>query len=46
MTDEKKQQFLLRISQANKTEMIVILYEMFLIYLKDAEEALDKAINS
>ncbi|HAF25814.1 MAG TPA: hypothetical protein DCG85_00720 [Lachnospiraceae bacterium] len=42
MTDEKKQQFVLRISQANKTEMIVILYEMFLIYLKDAEEALDK----
>lgn len=36
MTKECKQQFTLRISQANKTEMIVILYEMTLEYLEDA----------
>lgn len=42
MTKECKQQFTLRITQANKTEMIVILYEMILVYLKDAEEALER----
>lgn len=42
MTKECKQQFTLRITQANKTEMIVILYEMLLVYLKDAEEALER----
>ena len=42
MTKECKQQFTLRITQANKTEMIVILYEMVLAYLSDAEEALGK----
>lgn len=36
MTKECKQQFTLRISQANKTEMIVILYEMTLQYIEDA----------
>lgn len=36
MTKECKQQFTLRISQANKTEMIVILYEMTLAYIEDA----------
>ncbi len=40
MTKECKQQFTLRISQANPTEMIVILYEMMLCYLEEAEEAL------
>ena len=40
MTKECKQQFTLRITQANKTEMIVILYEMLLTYLGDAEDAL------
>ncbi len=40
MTKECKQQFTLRITQANKTEMIVILYEMFLIYTGDAKESL------
>ena len=42
MTKECKQQFTLRITQANKTEMIVILYEMLLVYLKDAEDALER----
>ena len=40
MTSECKQQFTLRITQANSTELVVILYEMMLSYLDDAEEAL------
>lgn len=40
MTEECVKQFTLRISQANSTEMIVILYEMLLTYLDDAENAL------
>lgn len=39
MTSECKQQFTLRISQANSTEMIVILYEMMLCYLDEARQA-------
>lgn len=39
MTNEKKQEFTLRISQANKTQLIVILYEMLLQYVKDAKAA-------
>lgn len=42
MVKEEKQQFTLRITQANPTELAVILYEMLLCYLKDAEEALEK----
>lgn len=42
MTDSQKQEFTLRISQANKTEIIVILYEMVLVYIEEAKEA-DKA---
>lgn len=44
MTSECKQQFTLRISQANPTQMVVILYEMLLVYLDEAIEchALDK----
>lgn len=40
MTKECKQQFTLRITQANKTELIVILYEMILEYIKEAKAAL------
>lgn len=40
MTREDKQQFTLRISQANPTELTVILYEMLLCYLEDSKEAL------
>ena len=43
MTREDKQQFTLRISQANSTELTVILYEMLLCYIKDAREALVQA---
>ena len=39
MTKECKQQFTLRITQANATQMVVILYEMTLQYLADAEQA-------
>lgn len=40
MTKELKQEFTLRITQANKTQMITILYEMVLLYLEEAEKAL------
>lgn len=39
MTSELKQQFTLRISQANKSQMAVILYEMLLAYIDDAKAA-------
>lgn len=42
MTREYKQQFTLRITQANKTELIVILYEIILAYMEDAEAALEE----
>lgn len=40
MTRELKQEYTLRITQANKTQLITILYEMVLIYIDEAEEAL------
>ena len=40
MKKEDKQQFTLRITQANATELVVILYEMLLCYLDEAEQAL------
>lgn len=40
MTKELKQEYTLRITQANKTQLITILYEMVLIYIEEAEEAL------
>ncbi len=42
MTKECKQQFTLRITQANSTQMIVILYEMLLCYLEEAKGALEE----
>ncbi|MBR1478548.1 MAG: flagellar protein FliS [Lachnospiraceae bacterium] len=39
MTDELKQEFTLRITQANSTELVVILYEMLDIYLGEGELA-------
>ena len=42
MKKEKKQEFTLRITKANKTQMIVILYDMVLEYLKDSLESLEK----
>ena len=43
MTKECKQQFTHRITQANSTQLIVILYEMTLQYLADGEQAADDA---
>ena len=39
MTKENKQMFTRRITQANRTQLVVILYEMLLVYLEDAESA-------
>lgn len=39
MTKELKQQFTLKISQANKTQLVVILYEMLLVYIEEARQA-------
>ena len=36
MTLEKKQEFTLKISEANKTQMITIIYEMIMYYLDEA----------
>lgn len=38
MTREQKQEYTLRISQANSTQLIIILYEITLTYLKDAND--------
>lgn len=43
MTKELKQEYTLKITQANKTELITILYEMLLIYTEDAKKACAKA---
>lgn len=40
MTSESKREFTLRISQANPTEIIVITYEIVLVYFEDAKTAL------
>ena len=40
MTRELKQEYTLRISQANSTQLVVIIYEMLLDYLKEGREAL------
>ena len=41
MTAELKQEYTLRITQANKTQLITILYEMVLLYIGEAEDALE-----
>lgn len=38
MTDELKKEFTLKITQANSTELIVILYDMILVYIQEAGE--------
>ncbi|MBE5832247.1 MAG: flagellar protein FliS [Butyrivibrio sp.] len=40
MTQERKKEYTLRITQANKTQMITILYEMVLDYMKEARDAI------
>lgn len=39
MTREKKNEYTLRISQANKTELIIILYDIAISYIQDAIDA-------
>ena len=46
MTKELKQEYTLRITQANKTQLITILYEMALLYVDEAEEALSAGDRS
>lgn len=41
MTKEKINEFTLKISNANKTEMIAILYDIAITYINDAIKALD-----
>ena len=41
MTDELKKEFTLKITRANATELIVILYDMILVYIKEAGEFWD-----
>lgn len=40
MTDEKKKEYTLRISQANPAKLLVILYEMYESYMDDAINAI------
>lgn len=40
MTDEKKRDFTLKISQANKTALIAILYDIGIAYIDEATETL------
>ncbi|MCM1192972.1 MAG: flagellar protein FliS [Butyrivibrio sp.] len=42
MTDREKRDFTLRISQANSTQMVVILYEMLLCNIRDGRTALEQ----
>ena len=42
MTNELKQTFTRKITQANRTQLVVIVYEMLLVYLEDARKAFDE----
>lgn len=42
MNSEKKKDFTNRITLANKTEMIVVLYDILLEYLSDAKDCLER----
>ena len=42
MTSEKKQEYTLRITQANQSSLVVILYELFFEYVSEAVTALDQ----
>ena len=43
MDKAKKQEFTLRMSQANRTGLLVAIYDLFLEYMKDAKAASDQA---
>lgn len=40
MTDAKKQDFMLRITGANRTGLVVVLYDMFLEYMEELKAAI------
>ena len=42
MTDELKRDFTLKMTQANRTKMVVLTYELALQYINDAKEASDR----
>ena len=42
MTNEQKQEYTLRITRANRSELIVIIYDMALTYIEDAIASFDK----
>ncbi len=42
MTSEKKQIFTRRITQANRTQLVVVVYDIFLEYLSDALDAYEE----
>lgn len=42
MTIEQKKEFTRRIAQGNSTELIIVLYDMTLVYIDDALEQFDK----
>lgn len=44
MTIEEKRQFTARISQANKSELVVIIFEMFDYCIEQAENGFEKEI--
>lgn len=46
MTREKIRDFTIRVTTANKTEMIVILYDIAITYLQDAIDALSEGNHS
>jgi flagellar protein FliS len=39
MTNEMKQAFTRRITKANRTQLVVIVYDMILVYIEDAKDA-------
>ncbi|MCR5594534.1 MAG: flagellar protein FliS [Lachnospiraceae bacterium] len=41
MTDEKKQEFTRRISLANTTDMVIVIYDIALSYMDEASQAID-----
>lgn len=42
MTELKKKEFVRRVSQSNKSELVVVIYELLLTYTEDAKDAYEK----
>ena len=42
MTDEKKQEYTRRISQANSTEMVIVIYDIAITYIDEALTGIEK----